>query len=296
MTQRRAEHQLWFTRRRGAVSGPYPSGLISRYLILGRLDLTDELSVDRQNWQPVLAHPALIPPVLLLPDDAEGREARLQARLREDERRNIDHAGEQAAGHPAVERRAPEPVEFVHHRAQRHRLVQAERRETVPGSVPWMLAGVAVMLVLGLLLLQGDGSQALSQPDCMAPAAPGVNWSYCRKSGLDLQGVDLSGSVLTSADLMAARLAGARLSGADLDYADLRRADLRDCNLVEASLVGAILQDTLLDGARLSGANLNYADLRGTSLEGVNLEGVRLGRTVWTDGRVCAEGSVGQCL
>lgn len=296
MTQRRAEHQLWFTRRRGAVSGPYPSGLISRYLILGRLDLTDELSVDRKDWQPVFAHPELIPPVLLLPDDAEGREARLQARLREDERRNVHRPGDKAAGRPAEERRAPEPAEFIHHRAQRHRLAQAERRETVPGSVPWVLAGVAVVLVLGLLMLQGDGSQALTRPDCMAPAAPGVNWSYCRKSGLDLRGVDLSGSVLTSTDFMAARLAGARLSGAELDYADLRRADLRDCDLVEASLVGAILQDTLLDGARISGANLAYADLRGTSLDGVNLEGVRLGRAVWTDGRVCAEGSVGECL
>ena len=299
MGQSGSEHQLWFTRRRGAVSGPYPSGLVSRYLILGRLDLQDQVSMDRENWRPIADHPELVPPELLLPDDAEGREARLRARLREDERKSLNRReGEEApaSDRRRTERRAPEPAELVHHRIQRERLTQAEPREQIPGSVPWVVAGVAVALVLGLLMFQGDGGRELAaDPDCMAPAAPGVNWSYCRKSGLDLRGVDLSGSVLISTDFMAAHLSGARLTEAELDYADMRRADLSHTDLSRASLVGAILQETRLEGARLAGANLTYADLRGSSMEGVDLQDVQLSRAMWTDGRVCADGSVGGC-
>jgi hypothetical protein len=300
MGQSGSEHQLWFTRRRGAVSGPYPSGLVSRYLILGRLDLDDQVSVDRARWRPISEVAELVPPEMQLPDNAEGRDARLRARLREDERRSVNRREDSQEG-PAgerrrVERRAPEPAELIHHRIQRDRVTQAQPREEIPGSVPWVVAGAAVAAVLGLLMLQGDGGRQQAEPDCLAPAGPGVNWSYCRKGGLDLRGVDLSGSVLMSTDFMAAHLSGARLSGADLDYADMRRADLRRSDLTRASLVGAILQESRLEGASLAGANLTYADLRGSSLEGVSLEGVQLGRAVWVDGRVCAEGSVGECL
>lgn len=299
MGQSGSEHQLWFTRRRGAVSGPYPSGLVSRYLILGRLDLDDQVSTDRENWQSISAFPALIPPELLLPDTPEGREARMRARLREDERQAVNRRdpgkGDQSGERRRAERRAPEPAELIHHRIQRQRLAQAEPREEIPGSVPWMLAGLAVAMVLGLLMLQGDGRDAVPEPDCLAAAAPGVNWSYCRKGGQDLRGVNLSGSVLLSTDFMDARLTDVHFADAALDYADLRRADLSRSDLARASLVGAILQEARLDGARLTGADLSYADLRGSSLEGADLQGAQLGRAMWVDGRVCAEGSVGEC-
>lgn len=301
MAQSGSDHQLWFTRRQGAVSGPYPSGLISRYLILGRLNLDDQVSQDQHTWSPISAFPDLIPPELLLPDNAEGREARLRARLREDERQTVNRRepedGVIVGDQRRRERRSPEPPEFIQHRLQRERISQAEPLGSPPPSVPWALAGVAVVLVLGLLVLMGDGREpAVPEPDCRAAPAPGVNWSYCRKTGLDLSGVDLSGATLVSTDFMLAVLAGARLAGTDLSYADLRRSDLRQADLTRAKLVGAMLQEARLQGVRFSGADLSYADLRGTRLEGVDLTGVPLGRAVWIDGRVCAEGSVGECL
>jgi uncharacterized protein YjbI with pentapeptide repeats len=42
--------------------------------------------------------------------------------------------------------------------------------------------------------------------------------------------------------------------------------------------------------ARLQGANLKGADLTGARFDSADLEGA-----VWTDGRVCAAGSVGSC-
>jgi len=300
MAQSGSDHQLWFTRRQGAVSGPYPSGLISRYLILGRLNLDDQVSQDQHTWSPISAFPELVPSELLLPDDAEGREARLRARLREDERRTVNRRepedGVRVGDQRRRDRRSAEPPEFIQHRLQRERISQAEPLGTPPRSVPWALAGVAVLLVLGLLVLMGNGGEPATEPDCRAAPVPGVNWSYCRKTGLDLRRVDLDGATLASTDFMLAVLTGARLAGANLSYADLRNSDLREADLAGAKLVGAMLQGARLQGARLTGADLSYVDLRGTRLEGVDLTGVPLDRAVWIDGRVCAKGSVGECL
>jgi uncharacterized protein YjbI with pentapeptide repeats len=55
------------------------------------------------------------------------------------------------------------------------------------------------------------------------------------------------------------------------------------------------LNDVYLNDANLYGADLSYADLSGANLEGANLYGAWLSGAVWTDGRVCAEGSLGAC-
>ena len=34
----------WFTRREGVIRGPFPAGEITRYILLGRIRLDDELS------------------------------------------------------------------------------------------------------------------------------------------------------------------------------------------------------------------------------------------------------------
>jgi len=77
--------------------------------------------------------------------------------------------------------------------------------------------------------------------------------------------------------------------------ADMRGGNLRGFNLTGANLAGA----------NLSGANLSYvsafeADFRGANLTGASVTGLQLGgadlsEAVWTDGRVCAAGSIGTC-
>ena len=54
----------WYIRRRGEVKGPYPAGLVSRYILLGRLQMTDEVSASGQDWLPVQDVPDLIPKIL----------------------------------------------------------------------------------------------------------------------------------------------------------------------------------------------------------------------------------------
>ena len=40
----------WYTRRDGVIRGPFTADEISRYLILGRIRMDDELSQDRFTW------------------------------------------------------------------------------------------------------------------------------------------------------------------------------------------------------------------------------------------------------
>lgn len=95
-------------------------------------------------------------------------------------------------------------------------------------------------------------------------------------------------------------LSGANLSGARLNRADLNEANLRNANLTWANLNGAGLMGADLSHADLSSANLSWSDLSGANLTEAtltraNLTGAKLSGATWTDGRECAEGSMGVC-
>lgn len=90
------------------------------------------------------------------------------------------------------------------------------------------------------------------------------------------------------ARLLATKICpGCRLYGAELDSTDLRAADLCSANLAGADL----------SGANLSGADLSPGTkyLSGANLTGTNLTGANLSGTIWTDGRVCGDNSIGEC-
>jgi len=123
--------------------------------------------------------------------------------------------------------------------------------------------------------------------------------------GCDLSGANLLNAVLNDAKLSGAKMAGAmmtdvdlssaNLSGADLSRADLSRADLVSANLSKANLSDANLAGSRLSWARLTDADLSRANLTGADLRAADLKGAKLSRTTWTDGKVCQEGSVGEC-
>ncbi|TVP84168.1 MAG: pentapeptide repeat-containing protein [Thioalkalivibrio sp.] len=294
--------ELWFTRRNGEVRGPHPSGLISRFLIIGRLTPEDEVSPDRESWQPIREHPQLIPEELKHADTQEGRERLLQARLREDERLHERRASGGAAAESAerrgLERRRPEPPEVISHRTQRAQWLRRPGNRldaAMRGPTPWILAASTTLLAVLLFFWATDRDEPPSPPACHLPPAPEVNWSYCRMPGLDLRGVDLSHALLRNTDLLGSRLDGARLLEADLSYADLQRTRLERADLRRARMTGASMQNATLTDARLDEADLSFVNLTGASIEGAALDGAILDRAVWIDGRICATGSVGTC-
>lgn len=164
---------------------------------------------------------------------------------------------------------------------------------------PALLPRAGTLLVLALL------SAGAVQAACTDPAAPGVNWRRCYMDGRDLKGVvldgamlrettfqrsDLTGAKLAQADAYRAKFISARLAGAVLDGARLIEADL-----TRADLAGASLKEVDLRNAKLVGAGMKGADLTGARLEGADLRNADLSQAVWTDGRICADGSMGQC-
>lgn len=294
--------ELWFTRRNGEIRGPHPGGLISRFLLIGRLTPDDEVSQDRENWQRIREHPELIPDELQHADTPEGRERLLRARMREDERLRDRRAGSPSAevdhDRRGPDRRRPEPPEVISHRQKRAQWLSRQKASldaAMRGPTPWIVAASATLVAVLLFFWATDRGAPPAPPACHLPPAPEVNWSYCRMPGLDLRGVDLSRALLRSTDLLGSRLDGARLVDADLSYADLQRTRLDRADLRGARLTGAALQNAVLTDARLDGADLSFANLTAASIAGARLNGAILDRAVWIDGRICSTGSVGTC-
>lgn len=294
-------HERWFLRRPDGVCGPYPARQIGRFLILGRLTEQDEISQDRQFWVRIGARPHLIPEEVRLADTPGGRERLERARLREDERLRERRSRASEAifrDQRKGDRRCPENLETLSHRELWANLLDRTPfpwRRWVQGPRAWVASTVALLLATSLLAWFALQQEAPPTPDCDTPPGPSVNWNYCDKSGAALRGADLTGASLYDTRLSAARLERAQLMEADLRYASLDRARLERADLSNALLTGASLRGARLRDARLENADLRHADLAGADLGGARLEGADLGRAIWTDGRVCAAGSIGHC-
>ena len=77
----------WYTRREGVVRGPFEPAHITRYILLGRIRLDDELSHDRETWQQARSVVMLLPEELMNLQGWEDYQQLVEARMRVDERR-----------------------------------------------------------------------------------------------------------------------------------------------------------------------------------------------------------------
>jgi len=285
---------LWYIRKEGQTRGPSPAEQIAREILLGRIRENDDLSTDCVHWRPLRALPQLVPEVMRINDTVEGRQRLLLARLRVDDRGHERRGpGYAPAGSDRRhgDRRTVESFDVVVPREHDIRLAtevegaRDERKRLLPAAVIM----IALFMVATYFFWYRPAVPRAVR-DCQAAPAPAVNWSGC----------DMLGRTLSRVDLSRANLSGTKLTGADLRAARLRASDLHDANLEDADLSGANLRAANFKGALLRGANLSQSDLRDadfsqTSLEAANLNGAKLGRAIWTDGRVCAAGSVGEC-
>lgn len=291
---------IWYVRRNDEVTGPFPAGLITRYILLGRIRRTDEVSIDKVLWRPVQDVPELIPDVLKAdPEDVRAHERLEAARRWADERpaqRRHEDVPQLRQGSAADRQVAVQSLEEV--LDQRRPWVRFIDNVVPRTPMQRMAVGVGGMIMVVLLaavsLVQRPFDDA--RPiDCNAAPVAGVNWSYCQMQGVMLEGRNLTGAQLRSANLFSARLRGANLSGADLGFADLSRGDLGAVNFIRASLTGANLQESDLGGSDFSNADLSYANLRGANVNGARFDGARLDKAIWVDGTTCAVGSTGAC-
>jgi len=288
---------LWFLRREGRVTGPFPSGAVRRFVLLGRVGLDDEVSRERHHWQPVRTLPDVVPPDIRKAMEQDDLEQIMPDLLREDERTGLDRrqaaADQTSTQRRTGERRQDEPELLKRHRQAKTELRSQKRRRRLP------LPGMLVMALVFLLAI-GYGFYLGAPPtvtdsDCEASAAPEVVWRNCRLDGLVAESSNLQGAQMTNALLRGSRLSGSLFTGADLQYADLSSADLSYGEFRDARMKGANLRDSDLSNADMSGADLSYADLQKARIGGAIFDRARLDHAIWTDGGKCLPGSVGVC-
>jgi Pentapeptide repeats (8 copies) len=297
MNQPQFTSRLWYVRRAARVRGPFPPGQISREILLGRIRDGDELSQDREYWRPLAELPQLHPQVLRQTETPEGRQHQLLARLREDERmRDRRGAGfaPEGTNRRHADRRNVESFDVVAHRERAARWATETPTEERNLLLPVAVILTAV-LMLAMYFFWYEPAPPGPSPNCQAAPKPGINWTGCALLGRDLRRAPLRAAQLSSSMLVNVNLRDANLASADLSYANLDAADARGASLQTASLKGATLRGTNLTNADLRDTDMTYADLQGANLSGVQLQGARLDRAIWTDGRVCATESVGEC-
>lgn len=272
------ENDQWYVRRGSSIQGPYDAHQIHRRLLLGRVRLTDRVSLDGEKWQALTERGELIPEEMRDLESEEGRARFEAARRALDERGRDDPALESLPGG----QRAEDPPSRM-----------SGLRWPRTGFVA--LGAIALALALAGYYMELPGGVSID-PDCGAAPAPGIDWSYCVKDGVEVdRGADLSGLRALNASLRDARMPGGRLRSAALAHADLAGADLHGADLGDADLRGVNLRNADLRNARFVGADLRYADLRAADLEGAELGGADLGHAVWVDGTPCASDSIGDC-
>ena len=146
-----------------------------------------------------------------------------------------------------------------------------------------------------------DNIEALPDINTICKPEPEAQCTQAVRVGLKAPGVAWNNS-----SMVQIRLDGANLQGANLSYSILQLANLKGANMMLANLEGAHLhaanlQESNLTMANLSRANFLDADLSGANLRGANIQGAillkaKFDNATWTDGRVCATGSIGECL
>jgi hypothetical protein len=76
----------WYTRREGVVRGPFSAENISKYILLGRIQLNDELSNDQQHWQEAGLISSVIPTAITHLTSWGDYHLYVEARMSADER------------------------------------------------------------------------------------------------------------------------------------------------------------------------------------------------------------------
>jgi hypothetical protein len=292
-----AGSNTWYIRRKGEVKGPYPAGLVSRYILLGRLRESDQVSIDGQEWRTVSEVPDLIPKILKGDtSDPLFRERLEAARRWADERDRSRREGQSpgAQQREGGDRRSPEDAAVVEHRLARdgreqERLAEAQNR--------WAMLSIAgaVTVAIGLFMVFYTPPPLPTETDCSSQPRPHVNWSNCMMDGARLDDRDLAGAMLYSTSLTGANLRHSILRSANLSYAALSISNLEGADLRQATLLGANLRRARLGNALLDQADLSYADLTGADLTGASLADAKLGNAIWVDGKRCLPRSVGRC-
>ena len=289
------ERRLWFVRRNGEVKGPYVQAQITRNILLGRLQPDDELSLNEKHWQQVSLHQELYPDVMqetpINDEKIDFAKIQVDERLLDQRRERQDMAQERRR---TRDRRAKESNNTLVHRQHRQEVDKAFKKSDKRSKMPVLSVLLIVIAVVGFVVVLKPENDSL-KPDCILPAAKGVNWANCTFVNIDIENQNLEQAILTDTTFNESNLLGVNLSDSNMAYTQIIRSDLSYANLEKVRLTGANLQYTDLRYANLKDADLSYADLSHALLAGANIADTIFDNAIWIDGQKCKKGSVGSC-
>lgn len=292
------KQKLWFIRRSGAIKGPFPSGTLRRFMLLGRVTPSDQVSLDKENWQGVMDVPEVVPPEIRKAAEEGNLYEALPVSLGEDERRGTERRSKaedvKYQNLRKGQRRQDEDELVRRYQLSKTQLIEQYKKRKIP-YIGFLVVSVLVFLSIGVGLYLGS-PDVVPDPDCNAKAAPGVNWRSCRLVAVSYESVNLQGAILNSAILRMSKLSGGIFNKADMQYADLSGSDLSYSEILDAKMKGINLQNADLTNVDLTNSDLSYANLQNSKLGGVNIDGVILTKAIWIDGSVCGPGSIGKCI
>ena len=285
----------WYIRHEGNIEGPFPAGQIKQELLLGRYQLDNDVSHDKENWKKIKTVRDLIPEVLLTDRDDPDRKERISAARRwADERRVERRGGKRQEDDDGRERRDAESYESVEYRFNREVTMSDVRSRR---NNQWIAIG-SVSLLIALIIYAAFSwvpAPEKTIANCDAPAGPAINWSNCRMAGLQKLNQNFADASMQSTDLSGANFYGSNFNNAQLSYADLGGAHLRLVDFTLANLKGASLRNADITQANFSQADLSYVDLTGAIIDQADFSQAKLDSAIWVDGKKCQAGSVGRC-
>lgn len=167
--------------------------------------------------------------------------------------------------------------------------------------VPAGLATLLLCSTFGLAHAWTENVDKLSNENSLCKMEPEAQCTSAVRVGVNAPGVNMSHASMEKMRLDGAKLQRGNFSYAIMQLINLKGADLMLANLEGAHMHAANLQNANLMMSNMQKTNLVDADLSGANLQGANLIGAILIKTkfdgaTWTDGRVCAKGSIGECL
>ncbi len=293
------EQAQWYVKRGKQTRGPFTTTMLKKVASSGRLRETDQLSKDQINWKVAKNYPKLFAQTtgnLLLKDDERNGYDRRQKNADAKQTSNTDDQHNENGEHRAgPERRQPETKQEIERRKRRTNLLESIREHRPEDRFPYA-AIVVTILLIAIAGFWMHTPEEVSVADCAAIPAPKINWDNCQLDKVRVVKADMSESSMRSATLRAADLRGTRLTASSLAYADLSGAKLSEANFDLADMKGANLRGSDLSGTSFVSADLSYADLRESIFDDTDLTGAILDNAIMPSGKVCARGSIGECL
>ncbi|VAW93006.1 hypothetical protein MNBD_GAMMA22-575 [hydrothermal vent metagenome] len=277
----------WFIRRKdGPIKGPFPSGQIEQYLLLGRFVISDEVSMNKVEWKKISSIPHLIPEILISAKYDETAQQKLASKKRwADERRGLE------AEKPDKERRNVGNKEF--NRFDKTEYTEKNKKLFTAYSQIFLV--IIFVSVIAFVSFQYMPDNIVSVANCGSKPQAKVNWTHCQKVGVQLKELNMTGAMLNSASIIGAVITNVNFSNANFSYTEMSLSKLTNIKFSNATLIGTIIQNSDLVSVDFSNSNLQYINFTGSRLRDINFSGANLSNAIWIDGRKCAKNSIGKC-